>query len=399
MTRILIEIPRVGLVMETARVVRWLKEIGDSVAPGEPMLEVETEKSIVEIEASSAGRLVEILALPDQEVAIGAPIAWLEDGEVLEAAEVPSMPVPATAVTAVGPEPVPASRDALAADGNRQRSSPAARKLAAEHGIELSRIRGTGPGGRIQLEDVQALTQPGAATASAPGALALSPMRRAVARAMTLSNATVPQFTVSRSVDWTEVLSVQTSLSADSAPGAARVSINDFLLQALARALIAFPSMNSVFAGHPDAPEARIVPAAGANIGLVVAVAQGMLVPVLSGVQSLGLRELARRRTDLVARAREGRLHQENAGGATFTISNMGTGGPDRFTAMLNPPESGILAVGRMRDMPVARDRSVVVRPCSDLTLTLDHRVADGKMGSDFLARLVNILEDQEWLI
>ena len=131
MTRILIEIPRVGLVMETARVVRWLKEIGDSVAPGEPMLEVETEKSIVEIEASSAGRLVEILALPDQEVAIGAPIAWLEDGEVLEAAEVPSMPVPATAVTAVGPEPVPASRDALAADGNRQRSSPAARKLAA----------------------------------------------------------------------------------------------------------------------------------------------------------------------------------------------------------------------------------------------------------------------------
>ena len=172
MTRILIEIPRVGLVMETARVVRWLKEIGDSVAPGEPMLEVETEKSIVEIEASSAGRLVEILALPDQEVAIGAPIAWLEDGEVLEAAEVPSMPVPATAVTAVGPEPVPASRDALAADGNRQRSSPAARKLAAEHGIELSRIRGTGPGGRIQLEDVQALTQPGAATASAPGTLA-----------------------------------------------------------------------------------------------------------------------------------------------------------------------------------------------------------------------------------
>lgn len=394
MTRILIEIPRVGLVMETARVLRWLKDIGDTVVSGEPLLEVETEKAIVEIEASSAGRLVEILAVPEQEVAIGAAIAWLEDGQA------EAMPAAPATVTAPEAAPAPASRDSIAADANRQRSSPAARKLAANRGIELSGIRGTGPGGRIQLEDVQALAaQAQGAAASAPESVPLSPMRRAVARAMTLSNATVPQFTVSRSVDWTEVLSVQSSLAADSPPGAARLSINDFLLQALALALIAFPSMNGVFAGHPDAPDARIVPAAGANIGLVVAVAGGMLVPVLSGVESLGLRELARRRTDLVARARDGRLRQEDASGATFTISNMGTGGPDRFTAMLNPPESGILAVGRMRDMPVARDRSVVVRPCSDLTLTLDHRVADGKMGSDFLARLANILEEQEWLI
>ena len=399
MTRILIEIPRVGLVMETARVVRWLKDTGDTVAAGEPLLEVETEKSIVEIEASSTGRLVEILAVPDQEVAIGAAIAWLEDGEAVQDGDIPSMPVPAAAVAAAAPEPLPASRDAITADGNRQRSSPAARKLAAEHGIELGDIRGTGPGGRIQLEDVQALTRARGAAATAPGSVPLSPMRRAVARAMTLSNATVPQFTVSRSVDWTEVLSVQSSLAAELPPGAARLSINDFLLQALARALIAFPSMNGVFAGHPDAPDARIVAASGANIGLVIAVADGMLVPVLSGVESLGLRELARRRTELVGRAREGRLRQEDAGGATFTVSNIGTDGPDRFTAMLNPPESGILAVGRMRDVPVARGGSVVVRPCSDLTLTLDHRVADGKMGSDFLARLVNTLEGREWLI
>lgn len=398
MTRILIEIPRVGLVMETARVLRWLKDIGDTVVSGEPLLEVETEKTTVEIEASSTGKLVEILAVPEQEVAIGAAIAWLEDGQ---AEALPATPAAVTTAEAA-PEaaPAPASRESIAADGNRQRSSPAARRLAANHGIELSSIRGTGPGGRIQLEDVEALAaQAQGAAAAAPEAVPLSPMRRAVARAMTLSNATVPQFTVSRSVDWTEVLSLQSSLAADSPPGAARLSINDFLLQALALTLVAFPSMNGVFAGHPDAPDARIVPAAGANIGLVVAVAGGMLVPVLSGVESLGLRELACRRSDLVARARDGRLRQEDASGATFSISNMGTGGPDRFTAMLNPPESGILAVGRMRDMPVARDRSVVVRPCSDLTLTLDHRVADGKLGSDFLARLTNILEQHEWLI
>lgn len=394
MARILVEIPRVGLVMETARVVRWLKEIGDTVVSGEPLLEVETEKSIVEIEASSNGRLVEIVAAPEQEVVIGAAIAWLEDGEAEAAPEAPA------AVAAAGTDAAPASRAAPAVDENRQRSSPAARKLAAQQGIELSRIRGTGPGGRIQLEDVQALaTLSQGAAAAAPEAASLSPMRRAVARAMTLSNATVPQFTVSRSVDWTEVLSVQDALAAESQRAAPRLSINDFLLQAVARALIAFPAVNGVFAGHPDGPDARIVPAAGANIGLVVAVGDGMLVPVLQGVERLGLRELAERRTDLVARAREGRLRQEDANDATFTISNMGSGGPDRFTAMLNPPQSGILAVGRVRDVPVARDRSVAIRPCSDLTLTLDHRVADGKMGSDFLARLANILESRDWKI
>ena len=396
MTRILIEIPRVGLVMETARVVRWLKEVGDTVVLGEPLLEVETEKSIVEIEASSAGRLVEIVALPEQEVVIGAAIAWLEDdqAESLAPAAPAAVPSPQAAAAAATRVVAPA------ADENRQRSSPAARKLAAEHGIELSRIRGTGPGGRIQLEDVQGLAaQAQCATASASEAAALSPMRRAVARAMTLSNATVPQFTVSRSVDWTEVLSVQSPLGAQSPPGSPRLSINDFLLQAVARALMAFPSLNGVFTGHPDAPDARIVAATGANIGLVVAVDQGMLVPVLHGVERLGLRELASRRTDLVAHAREGRLRQQDTSGATFTLSNMGTAGPDRFTAMLNPPESGILAVGRKRDIPVARDGSVVVRPVSDLTLTLDHRVADGKMGSDFLAELARILEGREWQV
>jgi pyruvate dehydrogenase E2 component (dihydrolipoamide acetyltransferase) len=377
-----VEIPKVGLVMETARVTRWLKGVNDTIALGEPLLEVETEKSIVEIEATVSGRLVEILAEPEQEVTVGAAIAWVEDGR--PDAAISSAPAPAARTVPVTPEPAaPAARQAQGA-----RASPAARRLAAERGVDLSRIQGSGPGGRIQLEDVEQ-------AASAPQELrvSLSPMRRAVARTMALSNATVPQFQVGRTVDWTRVQERRASLDPQLRAQGLRASVNDFLVHAVAQALMAFPGMNAVFVGSPDSPDAHIRPASGTHIGLVVAMPDGMLVPVIHAAERLSLEELVRQRTDLVERARAGRLRQEEAGGATFTISNLGAAGPDRFTAVLNPPESGILAVGRSREVPVALDGAVVVRPVSDLTLTVDHRLVDGKLAAEFMAKLAELLE------
>jgi pyruvate dehydrogenase E2 component (dihydrolipoamide acetyltransferase) len=397
--RVAQQIPKVGLVMEEVRVVRWLKSIGDAVAAGEPLLEVETEKAVVEIEAAATGRLSQILVQNDSRAVVGDQVAWIESAEALGATAAVPAPRAADPEIAARPPARAAStarneaRDAVS-DAARIRSTPVARKLAGEHGIDLSGIAGTGPGGRVQLDDVQR-----AIDASRPAdstAQPLSPMRRALARAMSLSNATIPQFTVTRSVDWTELQALRPEFAASLGPAAPKLSVNDFLLQAVARTLIEFPALNATFLGDPNSADARIVPAGGAHIGLVVAVDDGLLVPVIHDVEQLGLAEIARRREDCVERSLAGRLKREEAG-ATISISNLGAEGPDRFTAIINPPQSAILAVGRRRECVVAREGTIVVRPMSELTLTVDHRVADGRLASQFLARLIEILEGRDW--
>jgi pyruvate dehydrogenase E2 component (dihydrolipoamide acetyltransferase) len=363
------EIPKIGLVMEAVKVVRWLKNVGDTVNVGEALLEVETEKSVLEIEAVASGRLTQILVHVDQQATVGDQVAWID--------------------AAVAPPGT-----------GRIVSTPVARKLAAEHGLDLGAIAGTGPGGRVQLKDVQiAVGGPGFADSGGapPAVQPLSRMRRALARAMTLSVATIPQFTVTRAVEWTALQAERDGLSARLTAGSAKLSLNDFLLQAVARALVEHPGLNATFLGDPDSPNARIVPANGAHIGLVVAVDDGLLVPVIHNVERLGLAEIARRREDCVERSVKGRLRSEEADRATISISNLGAEGPDRFTAIINPPQSAILAVGRQRDCVVAREGAIVVRPVSDLTLTVDHRVADGRLASQFLARVVAILEGRDW--
>jgi pyruvate dehydrogenase E2 component (dihydrolipoamide acetyltransferase) len=222
-------------------------------------------------------------------------------------------------------------------------------------------------------------------------------MRRALARAMTLSNATVPQFTVERSVDVTTLQSLRAEFGASFPQGSPRLSVNDFLLQAIARALIEFPALNATFSGDPESPDAGVMQASGAHVGLVVAVENGLLVPVLHNVERFGLAELARRRADMVERGLQGRLKREELTGATFSISNLGAQGPDRFAAMINPPESAILAAGRQRDCAVVRNGSIAVRPICEFTLSVDHRIADGRLASQFLARLVEIVEGSDW--
>jgi pyruvate dehydrogenase E2 component (dihydrolipoamide acetyltransferase) len=391
-TQVAQEIPKIGLVMEEVKLVRWLKNVGDSVIAGEPLLEVETEKSVVEIEAAATGRLTQILMQVDSQAMVGDQVAWIESAAPPN--EGAPAAVPAAALAADAPRPpiapkAPSARASTARDSERILSTPAARKLAAEHGIELSAISGTGPGGRVQLEDVQrAIDTP-----------ALSPMRRALARAMSLSNATIPQFTVSRSVEWTVLQALRREFTARLPDGSPKLSVTDFLLQAVARTLIEFPALNAAFSGDPESADARVMPASGAHIGLVVAVDHGLLVPVIHDVEHLGLAEIARRREDCVERGLKGRLKREEVDGATFSISNLGAEGPDRFTAIINPPQSAILAVGRQRDCVVARDGAIVVRPLSDLTMTVDHRVADGRLAAQFLARLTAILEGRDWRV
>ncbi len=397
MTLVAQEIPKVGLVMEAVRVTRWLKNVGDTVTQGEPLVEVETEKSVVEIEATVSGRLTEILVQVDQEASVGDQIAWVETGEAQPAGTL------ATKAPTREPREVqqPSAVRLEPGGGERIRSSPVARKLAAEHGLEVGRIAGSGPRGRVQLEDVRrAIETPAAGEGSPVPASAmqgLPPMRRAMARAMTLSNATIPQFMVERSVDWTVLQALRAEFSSTLARGSPKLSVNDFLLQAVARALIEFPALNGTFSGDPDSPDARIVPASGAHIGLVVAVEDGLLVPVLHDVERLSLTEVARRRADCVERVLQGRLKAEELDGATFSISNLGAEGPDRFTALINPPQSAILAVGRQRNCVVPRNGSIEVCPLSELTLTVDHRVADGRLASEFLAHLVERLEGLDW--
>jgi pyruvate dehydrogenase E2 component (dihydrolipoamide acetyltransferase) len=391
------EIPKVGLVMEEVKVVRWLKNVGDNVVAGEPLLEVETEKSVVEIEAAATGRLTQILVQVDSQALVGDQVGWIESAEVQGAAApaaAPRMADSDVAAPSAATPPTPAAATA-ALDRDRIRSTPVARKLAAERGIDLGGITGTGPGGRVQLEDVQRAA--GAPCPDKPATQSLTPMRRALARAMSISHATVPQFTVSRSVEWTVLQVLRGEFSAKLPSGSPKLSPTDFMLQAVARALIEFPALNATFSGDPDSADARIVAASGAHIGLVVAVDNGLLVPVIHDVERLGLAETARRRQDCAERGLKGRLKHEEVEGATFSISNLGADGPDRFTAIINPPQSAILAVGRQRDCVVAREGAVVVRPLSDLTMTVDHRVADGRLAAQFLARLVAILEGRDW--
>jgi pyruvate dehydrogenase E2 component (dihydrolipoamide acetyltransferase) len=398
--RVALEIPKIGLVMENARLVRWLKNVGDPVKQGEPLVELETEKSVVEIESTESGLLVEILLQADQEAHVGDRIAWLENDAVETAV---AAPMASAAAASKPPSALPSAAPAVnrADDTARIRSSPVARRLAAEHAADLRLIKGSGPRGRVQLNDVRRAVEAQSAhetAAAAPAGLQpLSAMRRAVARSITLSNATVPQFFVERALDWTAIRALRAQLLAQLPAGAARPSVNDFLLQGMARTLLSFPALNATFWGDADSPDAGIVPASGAHIGLVVAVETGLIVPVLHEVEQLGLAELTQQRSDIVKRALKGNLKREQLEGATISLSNLGARGPDRFNAIINPPQSAVLAVGRERDCVVAVNGSIHVRPMSQLTLTVDHRVADGRLASDFLKGLVEQLEGDAW--
>ena len=380
-------LPKLGLTMDEGKLVAWLKKEGDRVEAGEVLFEVETDKATMEVESPVAGYVRKLLAAAGETVPVTQVIALIS-----ETADEP--------VTADQPPRPPVVSEP---EDERIVASPAARKRAQELGVDLARVS-PARGGRISVEDVEAVhaaegsaaipvaapageiatpVAPGAgpvapaAAAAAVGA-PLSRMRRAIAERMTQSFRDIPQYSVSSDVDMTAAKADRT---------AAGVSYSDVLISAVARTLRDHPRLAMRY--DPEG----LIPADGIHIGIAVALDDGLLVPVLRDADTKELAVISRERAALQEGARAGKLPVDALVGAVFTISNLGQQGVDRFTAIVNPPEAAILAVGRVRDLVVARDGAVVVAPVVTLTLSVDHRVADGAQAAAFLADLAGRLE------
>jgi len=454
--------PKFEMTQETGTVGSWLKAEGDFVRKGEPILEIETDKLSMEVEAPADGTLVAISAGNGQVVLVGQPIAYLvrqgeawptpvsepapptaqptaQPGHELKPEAPPQHTVVASpvavrmaaelridlsAVTGSGPHGQVTRKDIESYLGDNQvRAVPAARRLARELGVDLKQVRGSGPDGRIQSTDVRTFaaktTEPVAAPsetlgarpvpAGAPAMLAvaapqkapapagspavrrmipLTNIRRTIAERMLASVREAPQFTLAVDADMTRALAIIEDLKAGAATDQPRVTLTALLIRVCAWALARHPEANSAFMDGQIAEWDEV------NVGVATAIDSGLIVSVVRGADRHGMRAIAGQLAELTLRAREGRLKPEDLQGGTFTLSNLGMFGIDRFTAILNPPQAAILAVGRIAKRAVATDDDrVEVRPVSTLTLTADHRVLDGASAARFLATIQRALE------
>ncbi len=431
-----VTLPRLGQGMESGTIVRWLKDEGDPVEKGEPLYELDTEKVTQEVEAEASGILLKIL-VAEGEVEVGKPVAVIgEQGESVpepsgnggqaaakkvggdEESETPDRVEPDEGGAEIGvekPAEGPAREperergrraaeeeaeraEAPAApagsDGGRVKASPLARRLAREHGIELTAGRGTGPEGRIVAEDVERSAAGGGAGAGAPDAapgevevVQLGSMRKTIARRMTEAWQ-APHFQISMTADMTAAMRLRAQLVDRMAEGDAKPTFSDVLTKACAVALLRHRDVNAHFAGD----SVRIFPTA--NVGFAVAIERGLVVPVIKSAERKTIAELANARADLVERTRGGKLTQADLEDGTFTISNLGMYGVDRFVAVLNPPQAAILAVGAIEERPAVRDGEIVARPLMELVLSCDHRSIDGATASEFLGTVKAFLEE-----
>jgi pyruvate dehydrogenase E2 component (dihydrolipoamide acetyltransferase) len=415
-----IKLPRLGQGMESGTIVKWLKSEGDTVEKGEPLYELDTDKVTQEVEADASGVLLKI-AVAEGEVEVGKTIAVIgEQGEKVEtAAEQPSgngdsaaqevsddsqeEGSPAQArederergrrASAESRETVEL-RDSSAENGGRIKASPLARRIARERGIDLAAVAGTGPDGRVVAEDVERTAATGAPVqATTPSALTegvevqqLSSMRKTIARRLTEAWQ-APVFQLGITVDMDRALELRERLVELHGDGI-KPTINDLLTKVCAAALMRHREVNALYRG--DAVE--LYPTA--NIGIAVAVPNGLVVPVIQGVERKSIAEIAAARAAVVDRARAGKLQQSDVEGGTFTISNLGMYGIERFIAVLNPPQAAILAVGSIEERVVAVDGQPAVRSRMELTLTCDHRAVDGATGAEFLRDVKTFLEE-----
>ena len=388
--------------MEAGTIVRWLKSEGDTVEKGEPLYELDTDKVTQEVEADASGVLLKILAGEGQEIEVGKRIAVIgEEGEdvaveVDEDEQEEGSAAPAReeerergreAAKEAEPEPEPA--ETARADG-RIKASPLARRIARERGIDLASLTGTGPDGRVVAEDVErAAAAPAATPAQSPAAAApleaevvpLTSLRKTIARRLTEAWE-APAFQISMSADMTRAQELRERLRDQG------VTVTDVLTKLSAIALLRHREVNAHFADD----ELRIFPSA--HVGLAVATERGLIVPVQREVERKSLVQIAAERKEIVQRTREGKLSQEDLDGGTFTISNLGMYGVEIFTAVLNPPQAAILAVGSIEERPVVENGELVARPLMAMTLTCDHRAVDGAKAAEFLRELKSLLEE-----
>jgi len=395
-----IKLPRLGQGMESGTIVKWLKSEGDEVQKGEPLYELDTDKVTQEVEADASGVLLKI-AIAEGEVPVGKTIAVIgEQGEAVEVSE-DEQEAAKRPVRDSGPvEGVRGNREVLptgAQANGRLKASPLARRIARERGIDLSNVAGTGPEGRVVAEDVERAAATGAppAPSAAPAPTLvpqeveveqLSSMRKTIARRLTEAWQ-APVFQLGITVDMGRALEVRKRL-VDFHGDGARPTVSDLLTKICAMALMRHRAVNALYKG--DAIELH----PNANVGIAVAIPNGLVVPVIQGCERKTIAEIAAARAELVDRARSGKLRQGDLDGGTFTISNLGMFGIERFIAVLNPPQAAILAVGSTEEKPVVVDGEVVVRPRMELTLTCDHRAIDGATGAQFLGDVKAFLEE-----
>jgi pyruvate dehydrogenase E2 component (dihydrolipoamide acetyltransferase) len=408
--------PQMGLEVTEGTVVEILVELGASVAKDDPVIVLATDKADADIVAPASGVVRSIDAAVGDTVQVGARLVLLSDtaDEPLDAELVSEIAGGATVVSgsssaaasdsrAVGAESPPALGSAEVNGSPRLRVAPVARRAAITHGIALEELVGTGPRGRITLSDVKraiaadersddeaVASGPAVAPASSDGLEVLSPMRRAIARRMAASQREIPQFQLVRDVDVTHLMAQKTAAAAAVGNGGTRAGVNDLLMQAIAEMLVTFPDLAASYVDG-DAPALRRPDTI--DIGLAVATEGGLLVPVIRRVHERSLREIATDRKRLVDAARAGTLGLQDMTGGVTTLSNLGSFGIDRFTAMVNPGESAIIAVGRVCDRVVPRGRGTAVVPLMTVTLSADHRVVDGATGARALSELGDLLE------
>ena len=394
--------PALEMAQETGKLLAWRKKEGEKTVKGEPLLEIETDKATVEVEATADGILSGIKSQEGDVVAVGTVIAWiLQPGEALPAeSSATSSGAPSTrasaATTQSSASVAAKTKSAEATPAESVKLSPKARRLAKEHGVDVSQIKGTGPEGSITTEDIlaakDAASAPTAAASASPAAKAAQPLStiaRIMAERTTQSWTSVPHFFVIRDADAGALLEYQKKSKTKSAS----VSVTDCLIGLVARTLERHPLLNSNWNG--DAIHAN----SDINISIAIAVNDGVIAPVIHRANTMTLADIATKRVALAEHARSGKTQPAELAGGTFTISNLGMFKVDSFTAIITPPQAAILAVGAVSDRVVARDGKPVVRPIMTLTLSSDHRVIDGARAAAFLNDLVEAIQEPEkWL-
>jgi len=408
-----IEMPKLSDTMTEGTLIKWRKKLGDKISAGDVVAEIETDKATMEMEAFDEGVLSEIFVQEGGKTAVGGRLALLlEPGEKAPAADAPAAAPKAAAggkaeATAPAKAAAPAPVSAASSNGGRVKASPLARKIAVAKGVDLGRLSGTGPGGRIVAKDVESAPAGGAKPAagafvSAVPAIppmpagendqkiSLSGMRRTIAERLLASKTQIPHFYLGIEVDAAPLMAFRASANAAAeASGQGKLTVNDFVLKAAVVAATRVPAVNASFAGD------SIIQYADVNLSVAVAVEEGLVTPVVRAAQKKSLREISDAVKDLATRARGKKLKPDEYAGGTITISNLGSYGIESFYAIVNPPQSLILAIGAVVKKPVVNAKGeIAVGQRMAVGLSADHRVVDGAVGAQYLAEFRKLIEN-----
>jgi pyruvate dehydrogenase E2 component (dihydrolipoamide acetyltransferase) len=403
-----IVMPRLSDSMEEGTVLKWMKQVGDEVAVGDELVEIETDKANMAYESDVAGTLTQVLAEEGDTLPIGAPIAVVGDGVARDdkgsisqtagpvTAGDPPLPPVAKASSATVPPTVPPAVPAAAPDGQRVKASPLARRVAEETGVDLGGLEGSGPGGRIVKADVESAAVPAAApqtteTETAKGTTTyqdLTRLQQVVSRRMSESKATAPHFYLQAEIDMSAAVEARSRLKKLTPEGEVVPSFNDMIVKACALALKENPLANGAYRDGRFELYSRV------NVGVAVAAQDALVVPTVFDADKKGLREIATDARKLAGKVRDGSITPPELSGGTFTVSNLGMYGVSNFSAVINSPQAAILAVGAITEKPVVRDGEITTAHLLGVTLACDHRILYGAPAAEFLARIRSLLEE-----